>query len=217
MKCEVQRIDNNMRYRILIINGEQYILDMERSFWKIIFPFFVWMLPNKVFKVEDATIAERLKETNKEKVGGTWMTSLVGISYLLGILLAPLMDYFENPISPFVNITLLMISLVLVVLLYLSISLQRKKEMENVIEIDMLPEHELWIRPKSKKQVFTLFAAYVWLLGFDVFIFMGYVVSQNIMLLIIASGLLFLLLLLSRITVEEGHTTVRFKKVKHAG
>lgn len=217
MKCEVQRIDNNMRYRILIINGEQYILDMERSFWKIIFPFFVWMLPNKVFKVEDATIAERLKETNKEKVGGTWMTSLVGISYLLGILLAPLMDYFENPISPFVNITLLMISLVLVVLLYLSISLHRKKEMENVIEIDMLPEHELWIRPKSKKQVFTLFAAYVWLLGFDVFIFMGYVVSQNIMLLIIASGLLFLLLLLSRITVEEGHTTVRFKNLKHAG
>lgn len=110
-----------------------------------------------------------------------------------------------------------MISLVLVVLLYLSISLHRKEEMENVIEIEMLPEHELWIRPMSKKQVFTLFAAYVWLLGFDVFIFMGYVVSQNIMLLIIASGLLFLLLLLSRITVEEGHTTVRFKNLKHAG
>lgn len=212
MNCEVQRLDNNMRYRILIINGEQYILDMERSFWRIIFPFFVWMLPNKVFKVEDASITERLKEPNREKVGGAWVSSLVGISYFLGILLAPLMDYFEIPISPLVNVTLLIISLALVVLLYLSMSRHRKKKLENVIEIEMLPEHELWIRPKSKKQLFTLLAAYVWLLGFDVFIFAGYVVSRNIMLLIIASSLLFLLLLLNRITVEEGHTTVKFKK-----
>ncbi|MEC5425183.1 DUF443 family protein [Virgibacillus sp. C22-A2] len=217
LNCEVQRLENNIRYRILIINGEQYILDMERSFWKIIFPFFVWMLPNKVYKVENSSIVEQLKEPNKEKVGSSWVVSLAGISYFLGILLAPLMDYFEIPISPLVNIMLLIISLNLVVLLYLSISHNRKKKLESTVKLEMFPKHALCIRPKSKKQVFTLLAAYIWLLGFDVFIFMGYVVSRNIMLLIIASGLLFLLLLLGRITVEECHTTIRFKNLKRAG
>lgn len=67
MNCEVQRLEDNIRYRILIINEEQYVLDMEQSFWKIIFPFLFWMLPSTVYKVEDPFILEQLKKPNKEK------------------------------------------------------------------------------------------------------------------------------------------------------
>ncbi|BAC13279.1 hypothetical conserved protein [Oceanobacillus iheyensis HTE831] len=67
MDCEIQHLDKNMRYRILIINGEQYILDMERSVWKIIFPILFWLIPSPVFKVEDQDIVEQLKTAKKEK------------------------------------------------------------------------------------------------------------------------------------------------------
>src|SRR5699024_9539162 len=125
MNCEVQHLEKNIRYRILIINGEQYILDMERSFWKTIFPFFNWILPSTAFKVEDSSIVERLKEPNKVKVGGSWV-SLAGIGYFLGVLLAPLMGYFDVPMSPLVNAAILVLALFLVVILYMSMSHRRK-------------------------------------------------------------------------------------------
>src|SRR5699024_9940498 len=145
MNCEVQHLEDNIRYRILIIDGEQYILDMERSFWKTIFPFFVWMLPSAVFKVEDSSIVEQLKQPNKEKVGGSWVMSLAGIGYFLGILLAPLMGYFEIPMSPLVNIMLLVLVLILVAIFYMSMSYRRKKKLENVIHLEGLSKRQVWI------------------------------------------------------------------------
>jgi len=217
MNCEVQRLEDNIRYRILIINGEQYILDMERSFWKTIFPFFNWILPGTVFKVEDTSIVERLKEPNKKKVGGGWVMSLAGIGYFLGVLLAPLMGYFEISMSPLINAMLLMLAIILVALLYLSMSYRRKRKLETVVNLDELSRRELWIRPSSKKQVFKLLAAFLWFVVFNGLFFMGYIGTGNIMLLFITSFFFFFYLLSSRVTVEEGHTTVRFKDLKHAG
>ncbi|MFD1414137.1 DUF443 family protein [Oceanobacillus jeddahense] len=67
MNCEVQHLAENIRYRILVINGEQYLLDMERSFGKILFPFFFWMLPSPIFKVENQDIMGKLKVTKKKR------------------------------------------------------------------------------------------------------------------------------------------------------
>ncbi|MEI3614944.1 DUF443 family protein [Pseudogracilibacillus sp. SO30301A] len=183
MNCEVQHLEKNKRYRILIINGEQYILDMERSFWKTIFPFFNWILPSTVFKVEDSSVVERLKEPNKEKVGGSWVMSLAGIGYFLGILLAPLMGYFEVPMSPLVNAMLLMLAITLVAILYMSMSHRRKKKLETIVDLDKLSRCELWIRPSSKKQVFKLLAAFLWFVVFNGLFFMVYIESGNIMVL----------------------------------
>ncbi|MGY0691198.1 DUF443 family protein [Virgibacillus sp. FSP13] len=82
MKCNIQRVAKNPRYRILIIDGEQFILDIWGSFWKIVFPFFFWMLPNSVFKIDDPDIAEKLTKSEVKQsnigmgvalfVGGIW-------------------------------------------------------------------------------------------------------------------------------------------------
>ncbi|GLO65776.1 DUF443 family protein [Oceanobacillus kimchii] len=210
MNCEVQHLDKNMRYRILIINGEHYILDMERSFWKIIFPFLFWMLPSTVFKVDDPDIVKQLKTEVKEKSAGSLAVSLGGIAYAIGILLAPIMGYFEIEISLLVNSILLILALILLAFLYFSISNKRKKKLESIIKLETLPKNVLRIRPNSTNLVFKLVAAYTFLLGFVLFLFSGFIYSRNIMLLIIASGLLFLLLLSNRVTVDQGHITVRF-------
>jgi len=68
---------------------------------------------------------------------------------VLGILLTPLMDYFEVQSSPLVNVLLLMVALIFVAILYLSISRTRKNKLIDVIELEMLQKHELLIRPKS--------------------------------------------------------------------
>ena len=187
MNCEVQQLEDNIRYRILIINGEQYILDMERSFWKTIFPFFVWILPNMVFKIEDTSILEQLKEPNKEKIGGRGIMSLAGIGYFLGILLAPLMGYFEIPMSALTNGLLLIFALILVAILYLSMSHRRKKKLGTVVNSDELSRRELWIRPSSKKQVFKLLALFLMFAALNLLFFATYIESRNIMMLLISS------------------------------
>ncbi|MFD1389186.1 DUF443 family protein [Oceanobacillus oncorhynchi subsp. oncorhynchi] len=214
MNCEIQRLAKNIRYRILIINGEQYILDMERSFWKIIFPFLFWLVPSQIFKVEDKAIVEQLKTAKKEKAESSLIISLGGGAYALGILLTPLMGYFEIPSSPMVNIMLLIPVLITVALLYFSISYKRKKKLENVIKLERLPQYVLWIRPSSIKLVFKFLVAYIFLLGFVLLSFLLYIQTGNVMVIIITSGLLFLLLLASRVTVDEGYTTIKFKDYK---
>src|SRR5699024_5259285 len=94
---------------------------MERSFWKVIFPFF-WTFPNPVFKVEDQDIVEQLKAPKKGKRGSSLLVFLALISFVLGKLLMYLMYYFDIPSPLLVNILLLIFALILVGLLSLSIS-----------------------------------------------------------------------------------------------
>ncbi|MEC5425184.1 DUF443 family protein [Virgibacillus sp. C22-A2] len=210
MNCEVQRLKDNIRYRILIINGEQYILDMERSFWKIVFPFLFWVLPSTVFKVDDPAIVEQLKEPKREKTGSSVLISLAGIAYLIGILLAPLMEYFNISMTPVASTMLLVLLLILVAVLYLSISHKRKKELYDVVELETLQKDKLWIRPKSIKHIFKVLVVYIWFLGFVLLGSVAYLQTGNIMALIIGTGILFIVSLVSRITVEEGFTTIKF-------
>ncbi|MFD1414138.1 DUF443 family protein [Oceanobacillus jeddahense] len=212
MNCEVQHLAKNIRYRILVINDEHYILDMERSFWKIIFPFLFWIVPTSIFKLEDQDIAKQLKAPKRKKTDGALLISLGGFAYVLGILLTPLMDYFEIRSSLLVNTILLIIALILVTLLYLSISHTRKKNLIDVVEPKKLQQNIVRIRPKSIKHIFKVMMVYTWFLGLNLFFFIGFIEIRNIMLLIFVSAFLFVLLLSSRITVEEGNTTVRFNE-----
>ncbi|WP_269410519.1 DUF443 family protein [Lentibacillus daqui] len=212
MKGEVQHLANNERYRILIIKGETYIMDIERPFFKIIFPFFFWLLPNHVFKVEDKTTVERLKTEKMKKAGGSYLIFVTGFSYLGAMLLTPLMDYFNVPMSPLVNIALLVLALILVVLLYFIISHSRKKQLNDVVELEALPDNKIWIRPSSVGHFLNVFLSFLVLLSASVFIFLGYVETRNVMVLIIASLILFVFLLTNRKTVREGNTTVKVKE-----
>lgn len=216
MNCEVQHIDKNIRYRILIINEEHYILDLERSFLSIIFPFLFWMFPSTVFKVEDLNIVEQLKEPKREKVDSSWLTFLGGLAYVLGILLTPLMDYFNIPSSILVNTIMVVFVLILVALIYFSISRNRKRNLNNIVKLEELQKNLLRIRPSSIKQISKVLVVYTWFLGLSLLGFGAYIQTGNIMVLIIGSGLFFIILLVNRITVEEGHTTVRFKDYKEA-
>ncbi|WP_420851774.1 DUF443 family protein [Oceanobacillus jeddahense] len=83
-----------------------------------------------------------------------------------------------------------------------------------MVKLEKLPRYVLWIRPNSIKLVFKLLASYIFLLGFILLSFISYIQLGNIMMLMIGSVLLFLHLFAIRVTVQKGHTTVRFKDYK---
>ncbi|MEW9678035.1 DUF443 family protein [Lentibacillus sp. L22] len=212
MTGEIKHLVNNERYRILIIDGETYIMDIESSFWKIIFPFLFWLLPNRVFKVEDQALVEQLQTEEMERKGISGMTAIAGISYAGGISLAPLMDYFNVPMSPLVNILLLLLAVILVGLLYFSANCNQKRKLNDVIVLEALPKNKIWIRPSSIKHFLNVLMSYIFFLGFNIFGILVYLQSRNVMVLIIVSLLLFVFLLINRKTVKEGNATVKVKK-----
>src|SRR5690625_7614209 len=100
------------------------------------------------------------------------------------------MDYFNIPMSPLVNIALLIFALIMVGLLYFNFSHNRKKKLYDVVELEALPRNKLRNRPSSIKQVIGVLFSYMFLLAICVFFFLGYIETRNIMLLLITSVLL---------------------------
>src|SRR5699024_11816441 len=102
MNCKVHGVYKNIRYRILVIDGQTYILDLGKSIWKIVFPLFFWIFPNPVYRVEDQEIVEKIKtpEVKQVNTGGRELIG-GGIAVLKDNLLRPLTDYFFIHSSPF--------------------------------------------------------------------------------------------------------------------
>ena len=59
MNSQVKQIINNARYRVVIQKDDYYILDMDRWIWTFFIPFFFWLIPQRMYKV-DKEIAETL-------------------------------------------------------------------------------------------------------------------------------------------------------------
>ncbi|WP_269410510.1 DUF443 family protein [Lentibacillus daqui] len=140
------------------------------------------------------------------------MTFTIGISYALGMLLAPLMDYFDISMPPLVNIAILLIALIFVPLLYVSISRSHEKKLYNAVELEALFKSKIRIQPSSIKHFLNVLFSYIVLLGVSVFFFFAYVETQNVIVLVAASLILFLLLLTNRKTIKEGNVAVKIKE-----
>ncbi|MRX72695.1 DUF443 family protein [Bacillus lacus] len=59
MKCEVQ-VTKTLRYRLLKIEGQTYILNMSQFIWNIVFPFLIWILPQTIYKVDGEELNRKL-------------------------------------------------------------------------------------------------------------------------------------------------------------
>lgn len=64
MKCDVQGIYKNLRYRVLATENDYYIVDMGHSYLKFLFPFLFWMLSTTAYKFNDPAILDEFKNPN---------------------------------------------------------------------------------------------------------------------------------------------------------
>ncbi|MGY0691188.1 DUF443 family protein [Virgibacillus sp. FSP13] len=215
MNCKVHGVYKNLRYRILVIEGQTYILDLGKSIWKVLFPFLFWMSPNTVFRVENNEIVEKLKVPSVKQVntgGHGWIGG--GIAVLIANLLSPLMDYFDIQSSPSVNSIIVMITVILLISLRLYIRHINKRNLFQVVNLEKLSTERLWIRPKPVKHFSLVLGMYLFFLAFVVLLFVAFIEYPNVLILLITMMLLLFVLFASCITVAVGSTTVKFRDDK---
>ncbi|WP_106496035.1 DUF443 family protein [Lentibacillus sp. Marseille-P4043] len=214
MKCDIQRVVKNPRYRILIIDEEQFILDIWGSFWKIVFPFFFWMLPNSVFKIDNPDIAEKLtkSEVKQSNIGMGVALFVGGISVLGGNLLTPYMDNFNFQGTKLVRLMLIAIAIIIVFSLFFYITQRCKKGLYRIINLEQLTLERIWIRPRSSKHFFRVLFFYLFFLSLTLLFFVGFYGFPNVIGLLVAASCFFILLLTIVVAIKGDRTTVEFKR-----
>lgn len=217
MKCDIQSVVKNPRYRILAINGEHYLLDMWRSFWKIIFPFLFWLLPNTVFKVEDPELVKKLREREvkqQTKLGTAGTLLGGGIAVFLGNLLTPLIERFGVESTIGINISIVAITIILMSFLFFYMTRLSKNRLYKMINMEQLSTSRLWIRPGSIKRFLQVLFQYFFLLSLTVLFFGGFFEMQNIIMLLLAAVCFLLVLISSLLAVTGDQIVVKFKRSK---
>lgn len=217
MNCKVHGVYKNLRYRILVIDGQTYILDLGRSFWKIVFPFFIWMFPNHVFKVENQETVEKIKtpEVKQVNTGGQGLIG-GGIAVLIANLLRPLTDFFDIQSSPFVNTITVLIAVLLIFSLRFYINHLNKRNLYQIVKLERLSTDRLWIRPKPIKHFSLILGMYLLFMVFSVLGFIALIEFPNVLILVFVMLFLFLALFANTIMVIVGNTKVKFKGSKKA-
>lgn len=220
MKCTVRRVAKNQRYRILLIEGEKYVLDMGgSSLWRMLFPILYWILPNRVYKVENTEIVEELMApTNKKKLESSAYGWIAGLSIVLGNLFSPLLDYLEMDTSVITNKIIVSILFTFIFLFIFFVNLMFKERVYQIIKLHRLPKTWLWIRPTSFKSVILTLWVYS---ACSVFTFLGviaFIDYGNWFILIMTNVTLFFAVGFAGIAaIIEGDTRVLFLNRKNGG
>lgn len=213
MKCTVRRVVKNQRYRILLIEGEKYILDMGgSSLWKMLFPFLYWILPNRVFKVENIEVIEELTApTIKQKLESATYGWIAGLSIVLGNLLSPLLDRLVVDMPVRTNKIIVSVLFMLVFLFIYFVNRMFKERVYQIIELHRLPKTWLWIRPTSFKSVILSLWVYLACGTLAVLGVIAYIDYGNWFMLLMTNVMLFFSVGFAGIaTIVEGNTKVKF-------
>lgn len=205
----------NPRYRVLTIREEKYILDMGGwSFWKILLPFFYWILPNTAYQVKDHDLIKKITvpEASPQKTG---MNGLLagGIGVVLANLLQPLVNLFDVEGTTFVNAIIVGAVFIITLSVFFYININSNKKLAHIIDLHQYKKQRLWIWPQSPKHIFHIIIIYLTFTVLTIFALGGFIlIAANVVILLIGMMFLSFLLLFSILTVRDGNTTVRFKK-----
>lgn len=223
MKCEVHSVYKNIRYNLLDVDGEHYIIDKDRPFIIVLLPFLIflfpfihWLFPLTAFKINRGTV-EKVKELKfkpqkdefKKIIVPILITSVV--AYPVIQLLSYLMDYFKADTSTIVKVIIFSALFLIVLLLRFYFSKFNQKSLSKHINMEKLEgPRKVWIRP-SKLWYLFMIVPYYFMLGFaavgGVFL---YFAEGSIILLLFAIILCFCVMLLNCVTVIFGTTKVKF-------
>jgi uncharacterized membrane protein (TIGR01218 family) len=210
MHGEIRRLKGNLRYRILNINEDYYLIDTGASPWKAIAPFFFLLFRNPGYKIDKET-ALNLITNQKAKPGKGAMYGAIGagIAITFNEFLTSITDRLNINSSIQANSITTLISVVLICLTFLFILKKLKQNIEKTINYTELPKQEMKIYlPNSshiiKISFFSLFAATV-----SVTFLLGFIHSSNIFILSMGLVMLLVFLLLGGIALDHGKYKVK--------
>ncbi|MCJ0929959.1 DUF443 domain-containing protein [Virgibacillus halodenitrificans] len=218
VNCEVEFVNKNMRYNLLTINGETYIFDKDRSFWVFFFPFAIWLTSHYVFRIDDKSKIDQLKNP-KDSQSKTGLFSFlgVGVSILLANLLRPLMDYFNIQITPLFTYSILLFAFFIIISIRKYLSKINKKSLCNIIEIENIKMEKIRIRPKSIKHFLKFIFGYLFILAFNILSVALFIEFGNIMVLLFFMIFALVLFIFNIATVVPGRTKIKFVNANSVG
>lgn len=212
MKCNVEEFHMNVRYRVLNINNERYILDMGgSSLWRLIFPFFYWMFPLRAYHVDQDEVIDKLTFPHKEQ-GGTAVYALFGgvISLMLGNLIYPIVENMNVEITSMTSALIISVIFILILAFYVYANRLLGRKLHRHINVEKLPKKKIWVRPKSKTFIIQLLLFYLFALAMCVGFIAGAIELPNGFMFFASSIALLLTLTVGFATVRSGETTVQF-------
>lgn len=213
MDCDVEGAYMNLRYRILNIGEERYILDMGgSSFWRVLVPIFYWLLPLNVYKVNDDELIDEIVSPYIQQKSVVGLGSLGGIVAIgLGGLLYPLVYLLDIEITPVTSSVIIGVVVLLVISFYFYANIRCGRKLRQDIQLDHYPKEKLRIRPESKEYCIDILCFYLLLMGLTVLFLGGSIQTPNGFMFFAGGLVLFLAFGVSIVTIRVGKTTVRFK------
>lgn len=214
MSSEVNIILKNLRYNLIKVDNEYYIIDKDQPFLiNFLLPFLYWIFPKRVRKISTDTAKQIQTVSNKEVPTSKVSYIGVGISVILANLIGPLLDYLDVDITPFIAYSILFLITLLLVLFRVIVSKKFKQSLFQQLHLSPNQVDEtLWVTPRRVKNIASLlfFTIFIW-----AFVVGGLVLLYgNLFMLFVFTLALFILLFLNILCVTPGKDTmkVRFRK-----
>lgn len=211
MKCKVESIHKNRRYKILRFNEAFYIVDMDRSFWLIFFPFAFWFLPHYAFQISKESY-KRIQITQSEQMSvGSLALLGGGISVLFVNLLKPL--FYQLNIQTTLGVNIIVLSLIIMFSLLARFYIHKRlsNDLQELIDINKIPKVRINVSPNNKDYIlkYSLSFLFSWSLAF----LFGYafVLIGNLIVLLGCFILLYLGLILNLQAIPNGYAKVHIK------
>lgn len=201
MNCEVNFLKTNIRYRIIYMADEYYLLDTEKSIWLIFMPVLLWLIPQQVYKI-DAEIAQELRvptSYTSESKSTVWLGA--GGAAVLTPLIQPLLDQTIG-LTVVVNLLLLMMVTAILISLKLYIRKSLRNKLSRTVDIDRLETKTIRIWPKYFTQYINPFLFIIFNGAFVVGAIYLFFILDNLMPLIGLIVMLSLLLMLNMAFID---------------
>lgn len=214
---EVHHIHKNTRYRIINVNGNSYIFDLDRPFLVFFFPFLNWIKTHTIYRITDMAKLEQLRTVeSRSKIGFGIAMFTGGLSVFLANLLEPLIFQMVIQTPTFINYFLLIFFSIVVIFYRFKLSERNKMKVLSVVQLDNLEKKRISIKPQSIKHFCLILSMYLMVLLFllvSIFIFIKF---NNYFFLFASILILFFLLILNASTLALGKNNIKIYNNKSA-
>ena len=211
MKVSVHEVFRNMRYNFFEVDDVYYILETKPSFWKTIFPYLYWFFPFPVYKVEDKKVIGRIKNPESQSMNRSNVAlSAGGFAVLTATLLRDKIDDLVIQTSLPMKIISVLFIVLCILFIRLYVNRVRQRNLYKIVDLTHLDKTYVKVKPQSFKHFIQIVSIYLFSLLFAALCYVTYISDGNLFILLVGSAMLFVLTVVSNISVKEGWTPIKF-------
>lgn len=212
MNVEVKDITNHQSFKYFQADdGKHYILEMQISLWKMLFPFLYWLLPLPAYLIRDEESVEKVCVKKEDNKPGNFI--LFGFSgALTGLLLYSIIERFTIDMSFTLKIVIASCTFLAILLIFLFLNHKKKRELFHAINMKQAEKVSFRIKPQSVGHIIQIVLIYLFYLLFIFIALMNYLSNDNYLSLLISGALLLVFLLATNFVIKAGNTPVEFVK-----